>query len=374
MSSASQFFGGDPIGTIKMGIGLPADKWIPCDGRSVSRAAWPALSALFPIGALTGTVRTQIASNNKQVAASPTYFVASTGASVQSMQYSTDGATWATTSLVTINDTVSRVIWAGSRFVAMMTGQQPVVTTGDNPNSTWTNTINGPGAATATTCGLAYSPTLGLTVSHSAANVYTLADGSTTWVSRGAVAPTGANGVVWTGTRFIIPGNGTGSSRVSTDGITWANESIPSMNFTPGVQNVLASNGSGVVVLSQVNAAPKVSTDHGATWRDTVIPGWRISNASVNYSGDRFFLSSLGGLAMSLDGVTFAVETIALSLGAPCGCAKKGAVIVQVIDATTAYSLTESGTNFNTPNLPIYTNGLSANSYFAQAPYYIKGA
>lgn len=374
MSSASQFFGGDPIGTIKMGINLPADKWIPCDGRSVSRAAWPRLSPSFPVGTLTGTARTQIYSSNRQVAASPTYFVASTGSSPQSMQYSTDGATWGTTSLVTPNDTVTRVIWAGSRFVALMTSNQPVVTTSDNPNSTWTNTTSGLATVAATTCGLAYSPTLGLTVTHSAEAVYTLADGATAWVSRGGVAPAGANGVVWTGTRFIIPGgSGSGLMAVSTDGITWANKRIPGMTFPTGVQSILASNGSGVVVLSQSNAAPKVSTDHGATWRDAVIPGWRISNASVHYSGDRFLFSSIGGLAMSLDGVTFAVETSDSSLRESCGCAKKGAVIVQIGNTTTAYSFTESGTDFNVPNIQSVTSP-QVNLYNNHSPLYIKGA
>ena len=381
MSSASQFFGGDPIGTIKMGIGLPADKWIPCNGGSVSRAAWPALSARFPIGALTGTVRTLVETvPNQSVTASPTYFVA-TGSSGggDSLQYSTNGATWVKTSVSHASGATSEVLWAGSRFIATFGGAvRPHVTSGDNPGSTWIATTGGPDSYNPLGYGMAYSPELGRTVAINATQAFTLDDGATAWTARSTSGLENATSICWTGSRFLIAKLVYAKLFSSADGITWSSTSFALM--TPSPQ--LVSNGAGVVVslYSDAFAAKRVqvSTDHGANW--TVVPllGARFTdNTTISYSGGMFFVSGRGlGIFVSQDGLNWQQETTPMQSAVTSRFAKKGSAIVQIANTTTAYSFTASSTDFRAPVLQDWTllSGADAAIATPLAPYYIKGA
>ena len=381
MSSASQFFGGDPIGTIKMGIGLPADKWIPCDGRSVSRATWPRLSPTFPTGTFTGTTRTLVeTAPNQSVTASPTYFVAQgSSGGTNSLQYSTDGATWVKTSVSHATGYPSAVLWAGSRFIATFGGAvRPHVTSGDNPGSTWTATTGGPDSYNATSYGMAYSPTLGRTVAINATQAFTLNDGSTAWTERTTSELANATSVCWTGSRFLIAKSGGANLFSSADGITWSSTSFALM--TPSAQ--LVSNGAGVVVaLYQDVYADKrvqVSTDHGATWTVVPLPGAVFTAwVTLSYSGGMFFVSGTGlGIFVSQDGLNWQQETTPMQSAKYGKFAKKGSAIVQVANTTTAYSFTESSTDFRAPVLQDWAlvSGADSSQGSPLAPYYIKGA
>lgn len=379
MSSASQFFGGDPIGTIKMGIGLPADKWIPCDGRSVSRATWPALSATHPIGTFTGTARTLVeTAPNSSITASPTYFVATgSSAGTNSLQYSTDGATWVKTGVSHATGATSEVLWAGSRFVATFGGAvRPHVTSGDNPGSTWTATTGGPESYNAPGYGMAYSPTLGRTVAINAVQAFTLDDGSTAWTARTTSGPANATSVCWTGIRFLIARPTGANLSSSADGITWSSTSFSLM--APSTQ--LVSNGAGVVVaLYSVGAADKrvqVSTDHGATWVIAPLLGAAFTaNTTLSYSGGMFFVSGTGlGIFVSQDGLSWQQETTQMQSAVSSKFAKKGSAIVQISNTTTAYSFTESSTDFRAPVLQDWALVSGASQGSPLAPYYIKGA
>ena len=381
MSSASQFFGGDPIGTIKMGIGLPADKWIPCDGRSVSRADWPRLSPTFPTGTFTGTARTLVeTAPNNSITASPTYFVA-TGSSAgpNSLQYSTDGATWVKTSVSHASGATSGVLWAGSRFIATFGGAvRPHVTSGDNPGSTWIATTGGPESYNPTGYGMAYSPELGRTVAINATQAFTLDDGGTVWTTRSPTGLTGASSICWTGSRFLIA-KGFGENLFSSaDGITWSSTSFALV--TPNTQ--LVSNGAGVVVAPySVETAGKrvqVSTDHGATWTVVPLPGAVFTaGITLSCSGGMFFVSGTGlGFFVSQDGLNWQQETTPMQSANYGQFAKKGSAIVQIANTTTAYSFTESATDFRAPSLQDWAlrSGADTATAVPLAPYYIKGA
>lgn len=377
MSSASQFFGGDPIGTIKMGIGLPADKWIPCDGRSVSRAAWPRLSPTFPTGTFTGTARTLVETvPNQSVTASPTYFVATgSSAGTNSLQYSTDGATWVKTGVSHAPGYPSGVLWAGSRFIATFGGAvRPHVTTGDNPGSTWIATTGGPDSYSATGYGMAYSPTLGRTVAINATEAFTLDDGATAWTKRSTTELTNASSVCWTGIRFLIAKSTGANLFSSADGITWSSTSFAMMTLSTH----LVSNGAGIVVAPYSAGRAQVSTDHGATWMVVPLPGAAFTaNITLSCSGGMFFVSGTGlGFFVSQDGLNWQQETTPMQLATYSKFAKKGSAIVQISSTTTAYSFTESSTDFRAPVLQNWAlvSGADAATGIPLAPYYIKGA
>ena len=373
--------GGDPIGTIKMGIGLPADKWIPCDGRSVSRAAWPALSATHPIGTFTGTARTLVeAAPNRSITASPTYFVA-TGSSGggSSLQYSTDGATWVKTGVSHAAGFTSEVLWAGSRFVATFGGAvRPHVTTGGNPGSTWTATTGGPDSYNAADYGMAYSPELGRTVAINATQAFTLDDGSTTWTTRSTTGLANEPSICWTGSRFLIAKPIGANLFSSADGITWSSTSFALM--TPNAH--IVSNDAGVVVAlyQDVNVTKRVqvSTDHGANWTVAPLPGSVLAaSTTLAYSGGMFFVSGAGfGFFVSQDGLNWQQETTPMQSATYGKFAKKGSTIVQISDTATAYSFTESSTDFRAPALQDWALLSAVDTTYANplAPYYIKGA
>jgi len=382
MSSASQFFGGDPIGTIKMGINLPADKWIPCNGRSVSRATWPALSATHPIGTFTGTARTLVeTAPNASITASPTYFVATgSSAGTNSLQYSTDGATWVKTSVSHASGATSDVLWAGSRFIATFSSAvRPHVTSGDNPGSTWIATTGGPDSYNAAGYGMAYSPELGRTVATNASSAFTLEDGATAWTTRSTTGLTGATSICWTGSRFLIAKSTGANLFSSADGITWSSTSFALLSGSAQ----LVSNGAGAVVALYLEGGVakrvQVSTDHGATWTIAPLPGAVFTaNTIPSYSGGMFFVSSTGlGIFVSQDGLNWQQETTPMQSATDGKFAKKGSAIVQISNTTTtAYSFTESATDFRAPALQDWAllSGADAATAIPLAPYYRKGA
>ncbi|MBI3103247.1 MAG: hypothetical protein HYY98_17095 [Burkholderiales bacterium] len=371
MIFSSQFGGGLALGTVVQGVGLAAPEYVACDGRILSRASYARLATLFPFGKLTGTVRALVeSSTNYCIAASPNYLVAAAATAASAVQYSTDGASWSKTGVVTPSMAVSSLIFAGSRWIATGgAGTAPAVTTGDNPNSTWA-ALTGGTPSGVVRYGVAYSAALGRAalISASGSTIHTLENGATALVARTASSQA-RSGICHTGTQFITLNGATIST--SADGITWADAPLPeAASSTAGI----ASNGAGGVVISGVGSGLLVSQDHGANWAVAAIPGVPADSAwQVYYSGDRFFVPTTRGVAMSLDGRAWFLEPQPIQLRATATMfAKKGGAFLQTqTGSTVAYSFAESATEFNAPLLQAYMPAASGNP-IPLPPSYIK--
>ena len=371
MIFSSQFGGGLALGTVVQGVGLAAPEYVACDGRPLTRASYARLATLFPFGRLTGTVRAlEESSTNYCIAASPTYFVAAASTASSAVQYSSDGVTWSKASVATPSMAVHSLIFAGSRWIATGgSGTAPAVTSGDNPNSTWA-ALTGGTPSGVVRYGIAYSPSLGRAalISGSGTAIHTLENGATALVARTASSQT-RSGICWSGSKFVTLNGDTIST--SADGITWADAPLPeAASSTAGI----ASNGAGAVVISGVTSGLLVSQDHGATWAVAAIPGVPADSAwQVHYSGDRFFVPTTRGVAMSLDGRAWFLEPQLIQLRATATMfAKKGGAFVQTqTGSTVAYSFAESATEFNAPMLQAYMPAASGNP-IPLPPSYIK--
>lgn len=364
MIYSSQFGSGVPLGATVQGIGLSEPEFLPRDDNPRLRSAYPRLSSLFPIGKITGTVRTlPVASGSPVIAASPTYFVTATGstASTAAWQYSTDAASW--TSATTPTFSPSAIEWCGNRFIALSQGaHNAIVTTGDAPNGTWTSTSVGPSsvAVSASVCRLIYSPTLGRTVavvSATNAAVYSVDNGSTTWTPRTVGANQVRMGGCWTGNKFLLISPSSAVLDTSADA-TGGWTTITILEATSASQGNIASDGNGTVVVSGCPSGLQVSTDHGATWVFAHVTGIPVSDTwRVKYVGDRFIVPTAQGNLMSLNGKNwFLDKQVFQPFTATSSLAKKGTTFAQVSSATTvAYSYTESTTEFVVPSLKVYT-------------------
>lgn len=372
MGRSSSIPSGMPVGSVVQGINLSEPEYVPCDGRPLARASYARLATLFPFGKLTGTVRALAESSSSYcIAASPTYLVAAAASGSSAVQYSADGVTWSKAGVATPSVTVSSLIFAGTRWIATSTlGSAPFVTSGDNPNSTWTELTGGtPGGVVR--YGVAYSAALGraaLLTQGTAPTIHTLENGATALVARTASSQA-RYGICWSGSQFVTL-SGTMIS-TSADGITWADAPLPeAASSTAGI----ASNGAGAVVISGVTSGLLVSQDHGATWAVAAIPGVPADSSwQVHYSGDRFFVPTTRGVAMSLDGREWFLEPQLIQLRATATMfAKKGGAFVQIQAASpVAYSFAESATEFNAPLLQAYMPAASGNP-IPLPPSYIK--
>ncbi|WP_409482637.1 hypothetical protein [Noviherbaspirillum sp. ST 5-3] len=290
-----------PVGTIINAVNSISDaKWLRCDGSDKNRADYPDLSALFPANVFTATARTLAATpNNKQaIAADSTYFVAGAASGTTAMQYSTDGATWSQTSLVTPASTVvNSLIYAGSRFIAGVSGSaQPLVAA--NPASTWTVTTGG--TTTTLSQGLAYASSLAQTLlipDAAGTSVYTLADGATAWTAQ-TVPSTTKYGGCWTGQKYIVLSSL--GLLASSDGVTWALTYPTSIQQSSFATSSIASDGNGTVVIfyssgaSAKGSAILVSSDHGATWTQILTPAEFLALSgvlAVTYINGKFFIT-----------------------------------------------------------------------------------
>ena len=107
------------------------------------------------------------------------------------------------------------------------------------------------------------------------------------------------------------------------------------------------------------------------------LPGAAFTDATLSYSGGMFFASGTGlGIFVSQDGLNWQQETTQMQSAAVSKFAKKGSAIVQISGTTTAYSFTESSTDFRAPVLQDWTllSGADQATAIPLAPYYIKGA
>lgn len=384
---------GFPIGAVIECAVTPADgTWLPVSGQSLNRCDYPLLAERYPLGSTTFTLRTTAATPViPTITASPTYFVQSAATGTAAIQYSADGVTWSTASTVMSSGTVCCVIWAGSRFVAVYSATvSPNVTTGDNPNSTWTTTTGAAGLAGSGSINysqLAYSPQLGMTAFVTplalGTSIYTLLDGSTTWVTQTASSSTYRCGICWTGLKFITI-NTSSMISSSVNGVTWSDRYLPKISLLSNA--TIASNGAGVVVVYTYNLnylgyeLVLVSNDHGSTWKSIKIPTSYTEPTGVVFSGGKFFLiygnpAWPAHLIWSNDGENWTIDpsfsTLAMSdFGAQC-IAMKGSTIAGWNGAADGFTGTINNSKFTLP--PLMTAPYSS-TYGAIMPcqYYIK--
>lgn len=378
MLFTSEFDSGLPIGMIIQGYAPDPVQWQGLDGRTLTRAAWPGLSPRFPVGKHTGTVRTLAgpANTGAQFIATADYFIApNTGGTSTAIQYSADGASWLTATTPTASPVALAAM--GSRLVAVNgAAGQPIISTTLAPNSAWTAMSGGP---TSVSLGnsitrMAYSPTLGRLLLVSTSRFTADDTGGATFTTRASSSGVGSPvGTCWTGARFVNIASSTALCEYSTDAITYTQGLL--LEAISANQGNIASDGNGVVVVSGSPSGLQVSRDHGATWAFRQIPGVPPSDAwRVQRAGDRFVVPTLQGLAFSLDGDAWFLEPTPVQAGiVATGVAKKGNTIVQIQASATAYSFTESATDFLLPNLRQVTPANSGNP-IPLPPLFIKAA
>ena len=376
-STFSGFFGGgggtERVGSVRGGFyGDAAPDYERLDGRTIQRSTYPDLEVLFPIGKLTGTIRTLAASPTAiPVIATANHFVAAGANTANAVQFSSDGASWAT-SATAGSVAVSVLIQTPVRLIALSsTVQAAIVSSNLTPAATWTATSSGPTALTAGTSRGCYHAAGARAVAvHQSTGVSTLDDGSTTWVARTSTA---RQGVTSTGTRVIGIAPGTATASVSVDnGVTWADFTLP--EAIAASQGGIASNGTGTVVITGAAAGLMVSYDHGVTWQVMQLVGVAPSDAwKVQFSGGCFIIPTTRGLMMSLDARDWQLDPNPVqSFGTGVGVARKGTTIVQIPGgSTTAYSFAESATEYLLPNLTALTPSISG-APTPLAPLYIR--
>lgn len=372
-------------------------RWLQLDGRYILRSSVaPEFSAQYPIGVFTSTNRTLAAAPGVYYtgAASSTYFVIPATTGTACMQYSTDGATWSQTSLVTPASCQSScIIWTGSRFIASTNGTAagPICTTGDNPNSTWTQTTN----AAVNTSGsqtLCYSPSLALTVYHTGAtstSIYTLADGATSWVARTKTS-SGTNGICWTGSRFVMNTSTPGCMiQYSTDGINWIDSKIADTTSAASIAQ-LASDGNGTVV-GVLTDSFLVSLDHGDNWRRIFPPAEAIRGSlndissgatstynTVSYINGMFVSNGAHYKTLwSKDGMNWMISSPGVNALTQCTTYfliyKAGIYTGINASLTTTWSATEDTSKFRLPNALLNRgNGSTYLSNTSDQPLYVK--
>lgn len=374
---ASQFERGQvAVGTVVQGAGIgpDANAYEPLIGQTIVREARPRLSPLFPVGKMTGTVRTLAGNAAGPVVATADNFVAGNlSASANSIQYTADGATWSSTATPTCTPSVLLV--TANRIIALNSAAaQGIVSATLVPTSTWSLMVSGPtGVALGNHYSrMAYSASLGR-VLLGASTRFTLDDGTNTWVGRTSTSGlTSPVGYAWTGTRYVGIGTSSAICEFTADGITYTAGLLA--EATSASQGNIASDGDGTVVVSGCPSGLQVSHDHGATWRIQLLTGVPPSDAwRIQRIGDRFVVPTAQGLVFSLDGRAWFLETTTLQSSlTTSGVAKKGTVTVEVSPGTTvAYSFTESATEFLLPAIRQTMPSLSGNPTPAP-PYFVR--
>lgn len=355
----TEFDGGLPVGTVIQaeGMGPPEPLWLALDGRQLSRtvAENELIEKLYPVGQLTGTIRTlpQVPSNSAPIIVAGDYYVTSgLSNSALAIQYSTDAATWSAATTPAIS--ACAIVSTPTRLVALSSGANaPIFSASPIPSSAWSATASGPSSVApgASLCRLCYVPTSvpGRVVAfHASTGVYTLDEGATVWVNRTSSARTGG---AWSGGRVVGITATSAIASLSQDGATWADSPLP--EAISSNQGNIASNGSGAMAITGCPSGLMISTDHGLTWRIWAIPGVPPSDTwRVQFSGGYFMIPTALGLAISPDVLHWFLEpTLVQALDPLTSVAKKGSTIAQVKGgSTTAYSLVESATNFLLPN------------------------
>lgn len=399
-------FNSFPIGFVTESYDLEAvtgGDWLLMDGRKLARADVHAdFEAMFPLGWFTATALTLSAANsNLAGAVDNTNFLLNRSSGTSPLQASADGTTWSTSATWGASSGIYNLIKAGSRFVAIGNGGDftaacyvaNIDQTAANivAKSNWTATTGGPVANTLGYNSCCYCPSLGITVGikggSASTDIFTLADGSTTWSTQTAASSQTKVGVVFTGTDILVFNDSATTDPIvlqkSTNGTSWNDTSFP---YKIGATASFASDENGTVVIVSSTSSNSshglgsliVSKDHGDTWRIINVSEFTISILQrVKWLGDRFVLMHAGSnnksYVMSFDGIKWffapgftVVSTFSNSL-------KKGsAFLFTATSGTLAFTATEDSDYFKLPLDARVTASSSSSVYGSVTQRYIK--
>ncbi len=156
-------------------------------------------------------------------------------------------------------------------------------------------------------------------------SLYSSTDGAT-WTEQpltiSGLSLVGVGRVFFANGRFVVMGDGSnftslfGWSATSTDGANWT-----VATNTNGINALHVAGGNGTYVIT-AGTSMRVSTDHGATWKDASAPGGGTATAGwgdVAYLNGRFIMTGEGFSPRwwtSEDGITWTNTTIAGTGGA----------------------------------------------------------
>lgn len=358
-------------------------RWMALDGGdSPITILGDTMKKRWPAGVFTSTARTLAAIPAAAViAASPTYFVASAVAGVAAAQFSTDGATYAQTSLVSpastqVNCLLFTTGASTPRWVFGCSGTTTCcVTTGDNPGSTWTACTGN--FTTTLRYGLCHSPSLDLTLlipDAAGAAVYTMPGTNTTFTSRAVTSATKLGGV-WDGYYFVVITSTVGLIQRSATGTSgWAD--VYSSTLPSNIIGI-SSDGVGTIVVTSndttLGGCVYVSKDSGASWKRIWLPveinavlntsgaAQQNSAQDISFANGKFFIGVTNSTTteaynlISITGLFWVVEPIGKRGVAATNVksiAWKSNVYASVANATatTALSHTEDTTQFRRPS------------------------
>ena len=311
MSYFSEFVGGSaPVGSIVQGpYNLTDPAYLPCDSRKVVRATYPLLSAcLSSIGTFTGTGRTKpVTSVNAAICTHGlNYVMSGIAGGAGGILTTPDGITF-TQRTTPASTTVVSLISDGTNIVGAASGASPVYST--DGGSTFTATATAGVSVTAGTVQtvMAYAPTLGANgrfcmanLNASTTQVATSDDRGVSWTLRTHGLGFTVIQICWTGTKYIATLNTIGFIGVSSDGITWALQTMPfRTNSASSFVGGIVSDGAGKVLwVDGFQTLTFVSLDHGATWSKRIF-GATTNGASAgvmslylpSFANSRFFIS-----------------------------------------------------------------------------------
>lgn len=259
------------------------------------------------------------------------------------------------------------------RTVAVGAGGVNTITYSNDNGVTWVG--NGVGTFSTTANGIAWSGTRFVAVG-GATNAVAYSNDGITWVATAVGSgtfSTAGNGVCWNGTRFVAVGEGTNSVMYSFDGITWTVIALGASTFTSR-GNAIAFNGSLHVAMGEGTNTISTSPD-GITWTGRGLTTFSSAGRAIVWGGTRWVAGGSGAntVATSTDGITWTSGTTPTNFTSVNGLAWNGTRFVAVgtvSSGTNCIAHSTDGSTWTVPVTGIFTqgNGVAWNgTYFVAA-------
>lgn len=404
MIYASQYLSpSHPVGATQRAIESPGAQWELLDGRPLSRATYPLLSALFPIHHWIGNTTTFGAIPALPFIQSTSYTtVAAAVSGTSAIQYKTRFGSWAnaTTPSVTLS---ALLIADGYVFGLNSAAAQGIVTTSRVPADDITSfptVVAATGGPTSVVAGtsvgrLVYAANLtgggsaGVVFAIPSAStnlIYFVQPGGSAYQSLNVGLTTTRQAACWTGTKLLtIVAATVTSGLLRVDNITSSSPGVLALASSDNIQlpelvasgqGNLASDQNGNVVLTGVPSGILASYDHGVTFTPITVTGvppvdtWR-----VQYSNGYWFIPTAQGLLISQDARTwqlYAGTLQSFNVATGVTITDSGMTPYQIVGGTaTGYTATVDAGSLALPYVPSY-NQYPSTSYVAQEQVYIR--
>lgn len=337
-----------PIGSIAAVFRSGAD--YKAVGEVISRAAYPALSSLFPRNGSFSALTAGGAGAYKWAAmaygAGVFVSVGTTAAdgATSNAIYSRDGGKSWTLTLLPASVVWRSVIYANGQFIAV--GPAAVAVSADG--ITWTAKT----AVPVTPKAIAYGAGLYIAAG-TGSSAYTSPD-LVTWTARTLPAAAAWGVLAYSGTTFLIVSlDGASSAATSPDGITWTSRTMPAVTWSS------VAYGNGLFVATCGGGGIATSPD-GVAWTSRPYPSFGLGTnglLTVAY-GNGLFLTLSNNVSLALvsyDGITwvekgvpmaYANANVALAYGAGAfaNVSQTGGQVMYAENLTDSDSLYLSGT------------------------------